>query len=112
MKNNKNMEQEIEAALNSLNNVERASPAAYLLTRIQARLNNPVKNTWENIAGFISRPAVMVAGICFLVIINISVLFYKNYNTSKITTERSFTTAADEEDEYNNLATIDNIENQ
>jgi hypothetical protein len=112
MKNNKNTEQEIEAAFNSLNHIERAAPAPFLLTRIQARLNNPVKNTWEYIAGFISRPAIMVAGLCFLLIINISVLLYKNYNPANTITERSFTTAADEEDEYNNLATIDNIENQ
>jgi hypothetical protein len=109
---NKNIQQEIEDALNSLEHIQRAVPAPYLLTRVQAKLSNPVKNTWENIAGLISRPAVMVAGICILLIMNFSVLFYKNHNASNIITERSFTSAADEEDEYSNLATIDNIENQ
>jgi hypothetical protein len=112
MKNNKKVEAEIEAALNSLDDIKRAAPAPYLLTRIHARLGSPVTNTWESIAAFISRPSVMVAGLCLLITINISVLFYKNYTPSNTVTERSLTISADEEDEYNNLATIDNIENQ
>lgn len=112
MKNKKNIDQEIEAALNSLADIQKAKPAPYLLTRIHARLSSPVKNTWENIAGFISRPAIMAAGICLLLIINISVLFYKNYTPLNTINERSYTTSADDEDEYNNLVTIDNFENQ
>ena len=112
MKNNKNIEPEINAALNSLDHIQRAAPAPYLLTRIHTKLGSPVKNTWESIAAFISRPSVMVAGICLLLTINISVLFYKNYTPSTTVTERSFTISSDDEDEYNNLATIDNIENQ
>jgi hypothetical protein len=112
MKNDKKLESAIEAALNSVENIQRAAPAPYLLTRISAKIGSPAKNSWENIAAFISRPAVIVAGIGLVLTINITVLFYKNYAPSNAATERSFTISADDEDEYNSLATIDNIENQ
>ena len=111
MKTDDNNEKQIEAILNSIDNIQRASPAPYLHTRINARLNNPVRNIWENISSFISRPAVMVAGICLILTINISVLVVKNTSTAGAFTERSYTIAG-EDDEYTNLATIDNIETQ
>jgi hypothetical protein len=109
MKNDENIEERIEEVLNSIGNIQRATPKPYLLTRINARLA-PAKNAWENLAAFISKPSNMAAGICLLLAINISVLAYKN-QIPNATTERSITISADEEDDYNNLATIDNIEN-
>jgi hypothetical protein len=110
MKSDENSEERLEEILNSIGDMQRAVPKPYLLTRINARMATPAKNVWENLAAFISKPAVMVAGICLLLTINISVLVYKN-QTSGIATERSVTISAGEDDEYNNLATIDNIEN-
>jgi hypothetical protein len=112
MKSDEKIQQQIEETLNSIDNIQKATPPPYLLTRINARLNNPAKNIWENIAIFISRPAVTIAGICLLVTINISALVLKKAISANPVAEHSSTTIADEEDEYTNLATIDYIENQ
>ncbi len=112
MKKDENNEMRIGDIFNSVNGLQRATPRPYLLTRINARLNNPIKNIWENMATFISRPSVVIAGICLFLLVNISVLVYKNSTSTIPAAERSYTTIADEYDDYNNLATIDNIENQ
>ena len=66
MENDKNIERQIEDALNSINGINKATPKPYLLTRINTRLSNPVKSSWENVAVFISRPSVMALGLCLV----------------------------------------------
>lgn len=111
MKKDENNEKRMGDILNSIAGLQRAIPRPYLLTRINARLTNPGKNIWENMATFISRPSVVVAGIFVLLLVNISVFMYKNSTSTIPAAEQTYTVTADEYDEYNNLATIDNIEN-
>lgn len=111
MKKDETTERKIEAAFNSIDAIQRASPQPYLFTRINARLQSPVKNFWEKTAIFISHPSVMIAGICLLLTINISVLVFKSSSPAAAVAERSLNTVAEEDDEYNTLVTIDNIEN-
>ena len=112
MKNDENPEKRIQQILNSADKLRRASPKPYLLTRINARLANPAKNGWETMAAFISRPVVMAAGLCLLLTVNISVLITKNVFPASQSSDRAFVNTGDDDEDYNSLANIDNIENQ
>ena len=67
MKNNENIDRKIEAAFNSIDNIKRATPKIFLLTRINARLGNQAKSFWDNAALFMSRPVVMVSELFIVV---------------------------------------------
>ena len=108
MKNKEDINQKIDAAFNSLNNIQRASPKPYLLTRINARLDKEVKSIWETIAIYISRPLVMVLGLCLIIIINVSVIL-TNKSSSISAAERSVSSVDDEENNVT-FATIDNAD--
>ena len=109
MKNDENIAQRIEHALNSIDGLKRATPKAFLFTRIQARLDNIIKSRWENTALFISRPLVMALGLCLIITVNISVIIMKNSSKDALT-ERSVTSVLDEDEYYTTFATTDTIE--
>ncbi len=111
MKNYKNIEHQIENALNSIDGIEKASPKPYLLTRINARLNNPVKSAWENAASFISKPSVMVLGLCLVIGVNLTVITFNGFSKTNTDTERQASTFSDEDYFSATFATIDNFEN-
>ncbi len=110
MKNNESTDQKVDAAFNSLNNIQRASPKPYLLTRINAKLDKEVKSIWETMASYISRPLVMVLGLCLIITINVSVIL-TNKSSSTSAAERSVSFV---DDEGNNatFATIYNADIQ
>lgn len=67
----KNMQQKIEETLQSLDGIQRAEPAPFLLTRINAALAARQPETaWLKIAAFISRPAVAFAFMLILLLVN------------------------------------------
>ena len=108
MKNDKNIQLQVEEALNSVDGIQKASPKPYLLTRINARLNRQAKTNWEKAAVFISRPAVMIAGVCLVLAINISVVLLSTSTSNSTIAERSANVGADEEETATSFATIDN----
>lgn len=108
MKNDKNIQLQVEEALNSVDGIQKASPKPYLLTRINARLNRQAKTNWEKAAVFISRPAVMVAGVCLVLAINISVVLLNNSASNNTVAEHSANVGSDEDEAYTSFATIDN----
>ena len=67
----KNIQQKLEDAFQSLDGMQRAEPAPYLLTRINAALaNRQPETSWSRIAAFISRPVVAFALMLVLVLVN------------------------------------------
>ena len=111
MINDENINRQIEDTLNSIGEIKRASPKPYLLTRINARLNNQVKSFWEGVAVFISRPAVLILGLCLILAANISVLLQNKSSSINTATERSINSVTDEDEYSTSFATIDNFEN-
>ena len=93
--NDKHIDKQIEEALNSIDNIQRASPKPYLFTRINAGMNG--KNIWEKTAYFISRPSVMALGLSLVITINLSVILINNYSKNKLN-EYSITTISEEEE--------------
>lgn len=69
------IEQRIDRALESLDGLQRAQPAPWFYTRLRARLerDEPV-TVWERVGSFLSRPAVVVAGLCVILLVNVTAL--------------------------------------
>lgn len=55
--------------LNSLDGIQRATPAPYFFTRLQARLQEKIP-VWESISIMLNRPAVAFATISFVLVLN------------------------------------------
>jgi hypothetical protein len=97
----------IDAAMDSLDGASRATAKPYLLTRINARMQQVKENKWDTALRFISRPAVAMAGILLVIAINATVVTY-SYPAAGNTQEEQYASV----DEYSSPATVLNdIEN-
>ena len=55
---NKNFsDQELEAILNSLDGIQKATPQPFLYTRLMARMQRADDNAWSRALQFVSKPA-------------------------------------------------------
>lgn len=63
-------EKKIEEALNSLDGIQRAEPQPFFYTRVIGRLQKEERTIWETMGSFISRPAVVIAGLCAILVVN------------------------------------------
>ncbi|UYQ94362.1 hypothetical protein MKQ68_04570 [Chitinophaga horti] len=70
MRKRKDIEQEIDAVLNSMDGSERATPGDFFYTRLQARMQQERPGLLERLAGFMSRPSVAITGIAVILLIN------------------------------------------
>jgi len=75
-----NIQKKVEDALNSLDGIRPATIQPFFYTRLKERLEQ-TKGVWENIGTFISRPVMLMATVCMVIILNLAVL-YKNYSSS------------------------------
>ncbi len=64
-----NIHNKVDNTLNSLDGVQRAAPAPFFFTRLQARLQEK-ENIWEKISLIVKRPAVAFATIAFVLVLN------------------------------------------
>ena len=67
-----------DEALNSLDGADRATARPYLFTRLAARMERQNEGAWENIGRFMARPAVVIAGLCVIIAMNILVITSNN----------------------------------
>lgn len=100
----------IEDALNSVDNVNRAEAKPYLLTRIHARMNKGTESAWEKAGWFIGRPAVAFAGLCMIILINVTVVMFNGTTTDSNTVTEQVAQAPADEFSYT-VATIYDTEN-
>ncbi|MEP6927879.1 MAG: hypothetical protein ABI834_09600 [Ginsengibacter sp.] len=102
------LNKKIDNVLQSLDSIKKASPRPFLFTRIEARMQK-VKNTWSMLASFAGRPAVAFVCICFVLILNVMVIFLSNNSVNSATQQDTEIAAADE---YNQAtATLYEFEN-
>lgn len=81
---NENLNKKVEAALQSLDGFVPASPKPFLLTRINARLQqNEGKGFWTDALSFINRPLVIAA--CLLLVLISNLLVFTNNNNEEAT---------------------------
>lgn len=77
------LENRVNATLNSLDDVQRATPGPFFFTRVQARLNKEEKSSWEQIGSFIGRPQIAFAGLCLVIVLNLwTILRQENSNNT------------------------------
>jgi hypothetical protein len=72
MKHEQDIEGKVDKAMTSLDGMQRAGSNPYLYTRIRARLQND-RSFWGSAIYFISRPAVAIAAICIVIVLNLAV---------------------------------------
>lgn len=99
MKESKNIESRIEAALNSLHEIQQASPGDFFYTRVMARLNRTELSLWDKIVSFVAQPAVAVAVFLAVVLSNGIVIF--NHQDQKSASIVSDITDRGVAEEYN-----------
>lgn len=106
------MPEKVDQSLESLEGISRATPAPYLLTRINARLLKETQpNFWSRAGAFLSRPVTAVCGLTLFLIINVvAVNVFDKTNSS-----RSSGASAQPATNYDfaiNVSGIYDIENQ
>jgi len=83
MKKKLDLEQRVNTTLNSLDDVQRATPGPFFFTRVEARLSREDKNSWEQISSFIGRPQIAFAGLCLVIVLNLwTILSQENLNST------------------------------
>src|SRR5688500_11519638 len=81
MKTDRSIEERVEKVLDSLEHVKRASPGEFFFTRVQARLQQVQRNTWERISSFLARPAIAAVAI-FAVLLGNGFIIYEHSSTN------------------------------
>lgn len=76
MNKQEHINKQVEEALNSVEDIDRATAKPYLFTRIQARMSKGKESVWEKAGWFIARPAVAFTGLCMILLFNAMVLLY------------------------------------
>ena len=84
-----NIQKKVEEALNSLDGIQTASVQPFFYTRLKARLEQ-TKGVWESISSFISRPAMMLATVCLVIVLNLAVLYRNHELSAKVTSAEQF----------------------
>jgi len=99
----------IEEIIGSADNVERAKPKPFLLTRINARLNRSNETIWEKVSWFIGRPSIAVTGLALLILVN-SIAIVLNRTEPNTASTEQFAQDSSDDFAYSD-ATIYDIEN-
>lgn len=101
----------IDAALNSLDGIAKASPQPFLLTRINARLNNGAYETvWSQIAFYLKKP--LVSGAALLLLLFVNFIIIKNINDRGEIENMAKSATSQKYDFAINVSVLYDIENQ
>jgi hypothetical protein len=95
MKDKRSIETKVEEAMQSLEGLKRATPGPFFFTRVQARLSKPEQSTWEMITAFVARPVIAVSVVCFVLLLNATVIF-KQAETTPVVKEQQDISLAEE----------------
>lgn len=96
MKKN-DLDKMVEATLNSMDAAERATPAPYLLTRINAKMQNRTNTSaWEKISTFLARPAIAFSVLVFILMMNIWIISSSVSNNNGTAALQNLQPSADE----------------
>lgn len=89
------IQRRIDEVLESVNNIERAKPNPFFFTRLEARLKREQKSAWEHISRLVTRPAIALASVSLVLIINALVVF-QEINTIHTSPELTDMASAEE----------------
>lgn len=113
MKNKADIDQKVREALESLDGIQRAEPAPYFYTRLIARLQRDQPTIWETMGAFLARPAVAIASLFLILLLNGFLLFRQDEtaasstpmvnSTENIVTDNEYILASSSSFDYENL---------
>jgi hypothetical protein len=103
---NNNIDKLVQDALNSADGAGRAAARPYLFTRLSAKMQRRQNSRWDAAVSFITRPAVVVAGLCLVAVINIMAVMISDDGTATVADEQ----AATAEDYSNSVAVLYDID--
>jgi len=92
MNQKKTIEGRIEEALDSLDGIRRASPQPWFYARVKARLDREEKTVWESISFFLSKPAVVMAGLAAILMLNVFVLSRQSQELGSVANQQGLVT--------------------
>lgn len=75
MQMEKDITSQIEAALNSLDGIQKAEPQPFFYTRLMARMEQIDASPWNKWMVLLSKPAVSVAILSFFILLNGLMMF-------------------------------------
>lgn len=64
------IQKKVDDAMDSIVNITKATPKPFFYTRLEARLYRTERNGWERLSRLISRPAVAIATLSLVLILN------------------------------------------
>lgn len=68
------IQRKVDEALESVGNIEKAVPAPFFFTRLEARMRKDRRNFWENLSRLVTKPAIAGFTVSLVLIINVFVL--------------------------------------
>ena len=92
----------IDDTLASIDGIEKAMPRPFLFTRLEARMNYE-KSFWWKMSAFITKPSIAFICVCFVLIINVMVIFLTSKSFKTSTTQQGSELAI--ADEYSQAST-------
>jgi hypothetical protein len=106
-----NIEKMVEETIQSIDGINRATPRPYLLTRLNARMQQSVlQNNWTKLGSFLSRPGIALVGILLLLAVNVAIISSNNTIPDRALAEQS---GSELKDEFAiNVVSIYDTENQ
>ena len=100
-----NVEEKINATLNSLDDIHAAGPRPFFYTRLQSRLNKKPESVWTKVYTYLSMPSIAML-MFIMVVLGDGMLFYMNQesaNTGVSSTAPEYSLSAQyQEDSQNN----------
>ncbi len=101
----------IDATLKSIDGLAKASPKPFLLTRINAGLNNTAKETvWSQIAFYLKKP--VVCGLVILILLFVNFIVIKKINNKSEIENLAKSATSPKYDFAINVSVLYDIENQ
>jgi len=85
----------IEETMRSFEGIQKASPAPFFFTRLEARMQNQ-KSIWEQVSSFVAKPVIAFACICLIVLVNAAVIFSSPNSKNSIDEQSNEIATADE----------------
>lgn len=93
-------DKKIEEIMQSLDGIEKATPAPFFFSRLEARMQKE-KSVWENISSFVAKPVYAFACICLVILVNASVILFTAGSKNSADTQNNEVATVDE---YNSVS--------
>lgn len=111
MKTRPEVEKQVQAALDSLDGIQRAEPQPFFYTRLMGRLQRDQRTIWETMGSFLARPAVAFASLFLILLLNVFIVTQRDNEANsslpaiveEIKTDNDFVIASSSSYEFENI---------